>query len=114
MNKKKKTLHKPGLHGGSLHSWQTGWWRGVKLGGLCIREMGREGGGGVRKKGEAHRYTVIGRKSNKDENRGRGETQARREEKERRKRTDAGDGGKIGRVKSVYSGKMDERGMRRA
>lgn len=45
---------------------------------------------------------------------GGGETQARREEKERRKRTDAGDGGKIGRVKSVYSGKMDERGMRRA
>lgn len=45
---------------------------------------------------------------------GRGGGGHKREEKERRKRTDAGDGGQIGREKSVYSGKMDERGMRRA
>lgn len=38
----------------------------------------------------------------------------RHKREEKRKRTDAGHGGKIGRVKSVYSGKMDERGMRRA
>lgn len=54
-----KNLHQPGLHGGSLHSWQTGWWRGVRVGwggvgGLCMREMGR---GDEKKKREKDRDT---------------------------------------------------------
>lgn len=57
MSAKEKNLHQPGLHGGSLHSWQTGWWRGVRLGGLCIRELGG-GLGGVEMR-EGHRYTAI-------------------------------------------------------
>lgn len=48
----KKNLHQPGLHGGSLHSWQTGWWRGVRLGGLCMRELERVGERGGRGGGE--------------------------------------------------------------
>lgn len=67
--------------------------------------MGR--GGEKKREREGHRYTAIGRKSNEDDNRGRGieRAQVRREE-----RTETEEGRKIGREKSVYSGKCMREG----
>lgn len=88
--KKKTTLHQPGLQGGSLHNWQTGWWRGLRQGGLSkLESWGRESG-------------VRGGRDNKKDEEGHKTTKVRREAEVSRR---------IGREKSVYSGKgkRDER-----
>lgn len=92
-----KNLHQPGLHGGSLHSWQTGWWRVGSVG----RSLKKK-----RKKERGHRYTAIGRKSNEEERGWIGTSNKRRE----RERTEAEESRKIGREKSVYSGKCMKEG----
>lgn len=90
--KRKKKRDQPGLHGGSLHNWQTGWWRGVRQGGLCKESWGWESG-------------ARGGKDNAEKKKneeGHGTTTVRRE---------AEVGKKIGREKSVYAerGRRDER-----
>lgn len=127
MSVNKKNLYQSGHHGGSLHSWQTGWWRGVRVGGwvgVAVYERGGEGGRegwGVRKKkrekgtDKIHSDGETERESNKEdeetERREWGLKRHRREEKrENRGRGEEEDwqGGKC------LLWKMHEGGMRRA
>lgn len=106
-----KKLHQPGLHGGSLHSWQTGWWWWGWGWGSVYERDGEVGGKMREKEKDIQRQ---GKRAMKTKTKAGvcvcvcvcEEAQARREQR----RTEAEERVKIGREKSVYSGKCMREG----